>query len=203
MIEFLPLLLQGASALSAMKTAGKGYQPTAAEIAQNQAMANVDRLSKASLNPNDVVFKNLEGQEAQSLRNTTQMGIRDLINADRRARLMGHPSFFNPDRRDESISRYLQNQALEQEPMARNNALQRIMNAISGYKTSASGYSGMIPLQREAKNINNARTSTMFGMGADALQSGGSLSNILSKLGMGGGGMQDIGTAMPWLGGAA
>lgn len=192
------------SALSSMQNVNKGQQQTPAETAQLQAMANRDRLLKAMLNPDDTIMKNLTAGENQQLNSSTQQQLSNLLSANRRAQLMGRQTYFNPERQDESISQFLSKSADSNYNTARSNALKRIMDAAGGYSSSASGYGGMVANQQNAQNVNNAKRSTMFGMGANALQPGGSLSNIFQMLSnQGGGNGVDIGAAMPWLSGAA
>lgn len=199
MLEFLPLItagLQAASALSAAKNTAKGYQQTPAEFAQLQSMVNRDRLLKAMLNPDDIIMKNLTAGENQSLNASTQQQLSNLLAANRKAQLMGRQTYFNPERTDESISQFLTKSADSNANTARSNALKRIMDAASGYTGSATGYGGMIQNQQAAQNMNNNRASTLFASGADALKSGGSLSNIFDMLK----GQQNLSTQMPWMG---
>lgn len=196
MLEFLPLLLQAGSALSAAKNTAKGYQQTPAEGAQLQAMSNRDRLLQALLNPDDTVMKNVTAGENQALNASTQQQLSNLLAANRKAQLMGRTSYFNPERQDESISQFLSKSADANANTARSNALQRILQAANGYIGSATGYGGMIQNQQAAQNMNNNRAPTLFAAGADALKSGGSLSNIFDMLK----GQQNLGTQMPWMG---
>lgn len=190
MLQFLPLIsagLSAASALSAAKNTARGYQPTQAETAQLQAMANRERLLKAMLNPDDVVMKNITAGENQALNASTQQQLSNLLAANRKAQLMGRQTYFNPERTDESISQFLTKSADANANTARSNALKRIMDAATGYSGSASSYGGMIPNQQAAQATNNNRAPTLFAAGADALKSGGSLSNIFQMLSSQGG----------------
>ena len=185
MLQFLPMIamgLQAASALSAAKNTAKGYQPTAAELAQLQAMSNQNRLIQAMTNPNDVVLKNITAGENQALNASTQQQLSNLLAANRKAQLMGRTSYFNPERQDESISQFLTKSADANANTARSNALKRIMDAANGYSGQATGYGGMIQNQQRAQQVNNNVAPTLFGAGADALKSGGSLSNIFAML---------------------
>ncbi len=192
------------STLSALQNVNKGQRQTQAEVAQLQAMANRDRLLKAMLNPDDPIMKNLAAGENQQLNSSTQQALSNLLSANRKQQLMGRQTYFNPERQDEAISTFLSDQAGINANTARSNALKRIMDASNGYSNSASNYGGMVQNQQNAQNINNAKRSIMFGIGANALQPGGSLSNIFQMLSsQGGGNGVDIGAAMPWLSGAA
>ncbi len=202
MLEFLPLALSAMSAISSMRNTAKGYQPTQAETAQLQDMANRDRLLKAMTDPNDSILKNITAGENQYLNSNTQQQLSNLLAANRKAQLMGRQTYFNPERQDESISQFLTKSADNNANTARSNALQRILQAANGYSSSASGYGGMVQNQQAAQNMNREKQSTLFGMGTNATQPGGSLSNIFQMLSQGGG-QQNMGAAMPWLSGAA
>lgn len=210
MLQFLPMIamgLQGMSALSGMANTARGYQQTQAERAQLQAMANQERLLKAYLDPNDPIMKNMSAAESRMINEDQQQGLSNLLAANRKAQLMGRQAFFNPERQDEAVSQWLNKGVANNANIARSNALQRIMQAVTGYGGSASGYGGMIPNQQQAQAMDRSRGAKLFDMGARALGGGGSLSNIFRSLG-GGGGMAgvpdgtDIGRAMPWLYGA-
>lgn len=195
MLQFLPLIsagLSGLSALSAAKNTARGYQPTQAENAQLQAMANRERLMKAMLDPNDVVMKNITAGENQALNASTQQQLSNLLAMNRKQQLMGRQTYFNPERQDEAISTFLSDQAGNNANVARSNALKRIMEAAGGYSTNASNYGGMVANQQNAQNINNNRNPALFAAGADALKSGGSLSNIFQMLSNQGGGMASM-----------
>jgi len=177
MLQYLPMIATGLSALSALsaaKNTAQGYQQTQAERAQLQVMANRERLLQAMLNPNDTITKNLTAAENQSLNSSTQQQLSNLLAMARKSQLMGRTSYFNPERQDESISQFLIKQGDTNATTARSNALKRIMEAAGGYSTNASNYGSMIPNQQAAQNINNNRAPTLFAAGADALKSGGS-----------------------------
>lgn len=197
MIEFLPLLTAGLGAMSAlssaqaMKEAGKQTQ---AERAQLQAMANRDRLLQAYLNPDDTIQKNLRASEGRYLNDVTQRGLANLLAANRKARLMGRQTFFNPERQDEDVSQFLTKQSDLNAQTSRSNALQRIMDAVTGYSGSANNYGSMVANQQARQAANANARPAMFGAGADILRmfggggGGGSMANIFSMLGGGGGG---------------
>jgi hypothetical protein len=194
-LQFLPMIamgLQAMSALSAAKNVAKGYQQTPAETAQLQSMANRDRLLKALLDPNDTVTKNVTAGENQALNASTQQQLSNLLAANRKAQSMGRQTYFNPERTDESISQFLMKASDSNANTARSNALNRILQASTGYGGAASGYGGMVANQQAAQQQNRAVPSTLFGAGADALKSGGSLSNIFQMLGNQGGGVASM-----------
>lgn len=188
MLQYLPLIvsgLQAASALSAANNVAKGAQQTPAERAQLQSMANQSRLLKAYLNPEDPVYQNIVAGENKQLNSHTQQVISNLLAANRKAQLMGRQTFFNPERQDESINQFM-NKAIDTNAnAARSNALQRILQAASGYGSNAGAYGNMIPNQQNAQTINNNRTPALLGAGANFLSQfgqGGSMSNIFSQM---------------------
>lgn len=132
----------------------KGYQPTAAEGAQNQALSNQNALIEAYLNPNSTVFKNVNDANSKYLNAQTQQGLNNLLQMNRKAQLMGRTTYFNPERQDESISRYLSNQADTNANTARSNALQQILLAANQYGNQASGYGNQIARQQQAQTQN-------------------------------------------------
>lgn len=188
MLQYLPMIvtgLQAMSALSAAKNVGKGVQQTPADIAQLQALANRERLIKAITDPNDVLLKNITAGEQQALNASTQQQLSNLLAANRKAQLLGRQTYFNPERKDESISKFLSDAATTNANTARSNALERIMEAAGGYTGQASGYGGIAPRQQAMQTTNRAIPSTLFGAGADALKGGGSMSNLFAMLGGG------------------
>ena len=145
-LQYLPMIVTGLQALSAMsaaKNVAQGAQPTAAERAQSQALADRDRLLKAMLNPNDNIMKNVTAGENQALNASTQQQLSNLLSANRKQQLMGRQTYFNPERQDESISTFLTNASDSNANTARSNALNRILGAANGYQGQASGY-GMV-----------------------------------------------------------
>lgn len=137
----------------------KGYQPTAAEGQQTQAMSNQSALLQALLNPNSTIYKNVLAGQTQQLNNTTQQGLNDLMQMQRKAQLMGRGTYFNPERQDESISQYLSKQADTNANTGRSNALTQILGAAQGYGNQASTYGNMIKNQQAAQDVNKSSTS--------------------------------------------
>jgi hypothetical protein len=151
----------------------KGYQPTAAEGAQGQVMSNQGQslsnqgaLLQALLDPNSTIYKNIVSGQTQQLNNTTQQGINDLLQQNRKAQLMGRGNFFNPERQDEAVSQYLTKQADTNANTARSNALDQIIKAANGYGSQATGYGNqatgygnMVKGQQAAQDINKDAAS--------------------------------------------
>ncbi len=136
----------------------KGYQPTGAETAQGQNMANQSALLGAYLDPNSTIFKNLNAGNEKYLNDQTQMGLNNLLQMNRKAQVMGRQTFFNPERQDEAVSQYLGKQATENANTARSNALNQIINAANQYGTAAGNYGRMIPQQQQAQTQNREST---------------------------------------------
>lgn len=144
--------------IGAGSTASKlfqGYQPTSAEGAQGQDMANQNALIGAYLDPNSTIFKNLNAGNQQYLNSQTQQGINNLLQQNRKSQLMGRGSVFNPERQDEAVSQYLSRQSDANANTARSNALQQIIGAANQYGTAAGNYGRMIPQQQQAQQTNN------------------------------------------------
>ena len=172
MLQYLPMILSGlqlAGQLSALKNAATSPAQTAAEQAALQGMVNADRLATSYLNPNDVITRNLQDAEMKGLTSETQRGLTDLLNADRRAQLLGRRSYFNPERRDESISQYLTRSGDRNTESARVNTLNRIMSAIQANRGNASGFSGLINAQRNSMANQQSRTPNVLAGAADIL----------------------------------
>ena len=190
-LEYLPALASGlqlAGGISGLQNTLRGPQVTAAEKASLQALSNQNRLIQAMLNPKDIINRNLVDSETKSLREITQRGLTDLLNADRRSRLMGRTTYFNPERRDESINKYLTNTAMQIEPLAQKNALSRIMDAITNYRSLGSSYSSLVAPQAARDSIMANRNSMALTQGADLLRSFNpndfqGLTNLFSSLG--------------------
>lgn len=191
MLQFLPYIAMGLSALSSMsaaKNAGKASAQTPAERAAMQALANRDRLLKAYLNPEDPIMKNLSVAENKQLNEYTQQGLSNLLAMNRKAKLMGRTSYFDPERQDESIMQYLSKANVENQNVARNNALNRIMAAANGYGTSSGNYQGFMEPQLTRQGAQANQQSNMLSGLSSLFQSGGSLSNLMSMFGNSGGG---------------
>lgn len=157
-------LLGGASAtMNAFKKQG----PTAAELGLLQSIANQNRLSQAITDPNDVIMRNLSAGESQLFRQNAASSLSDLLRADRRAQLLGRRSYFNPERRDEAISNFMTEQAQRSEPMGRQNALSRIMQALEAQRGVGQNYGSLIPSQMAAAQAEQARLPNAFGMASN------------------------------------
>lgn len=163
----------------------KGYQPTAAEGNTNQALSNQKALLQALLDSNNPIYKNIVAGQQQQLNNQTQLGLNNLMQMQRKAQLMGRGTYFNPERQDESISRYLSSQSDNNAATARSNALKQILDAAGGYSQQAGNFRQMIPFQQQAQNQN-----------ATALPKGlGGIGDIIGQFGANGS-MSNIGNAL-------
>lgn len=239
----LPLLIMaGMSALSALsaakgaKDAAKPTQASKEQLAalaqqnqilgqqgqvlgqQGQSLSNQNRLFQAYINPDDIINKNLFAAESQQANSATQQQLSNLLAANRKSRLMGRQSFFNPEREDEAISQFMTRASDANANIARSNALGRILQAANnygsgasgygnmaggygtlagGYGTNAAGYTDQIPVQQKQQQAQSSVMPALLGAGASAIGSyyglGGnnSMSNIFSMLGNSG--------SSPWL----
>lgn len=164
MIQFLPMIMAGMSALSALSSA-KGTAESAKQVPasaeqlaalarqndvlsqqgqilgqQGQSLSNQNRLFQAYINPDDVINKNLFASENASLNSATQQQLSNLLAANRKAQIMGRQSYFNPERQDESISQFLNKASDANANVARSNVLNRILQAAQNYGVGAQGY---------------------------------------------------------------
>lgn len=171
-LQYLPLIASGLSLLSQMKgvhTAAQPIRATGAEKAQLQALSNQQRLLQTLTNPNDVILRNLTAQNSKLLNIDTQNELSNLISANRRQRLLGRQSFFNPEREDESINQFMNRRAQEVGPLARSTSLSQIIQAINGQSGLASNFGGLIPNQQAARDYNNSRTQDALNKGSDVV----------------------------------
>lgn len=202
-LQYLPAIAKGLQLAGGAAALGGLFskpKQTAAETGQAQSVANQNRLIQALLNPDDPVFKNINAQEQATIRGNASMLLEDLIRSDRRQQLLGRQSFFNPERRDETINQYMTNVNSAAQGQGRNNAIDRILSAIKGYSGVSDQYGNMIPAQMARQGQNAARLPTALGAASDfgnsvysSLNSGG-LSNILSRFG----GNREV-EGLPWL----
>lgn len=187
-------LLNLGGQVSGINTTLQGYQPTAAEGQQAQAMSNQQALLAAMLDPNSTVYKNAVAGQQQQLNNQTQQGLQSLLQMNRKAQLMGRQTYFNPERQDEAVSQYLGNQATNNATTARSNALNQIISAANGYGNSANSYGTMIKNQQEAQMQNKNAVPSGLSQAGSALSqfgTGGSLSNLLPGLASAGSSLMD------------
>lgn len=189
-LQFLPAIATGLDLIGGYKGLQQQFRPmgaTTAEQEQAQALSNAQRLLKSYLNPNDVITRNLAANEGQLIRQDYTRALSDLIRADRRQRLLGRQSFFNPERRDESISKFVTMQAQRAEPAARNAALDRILGAAQGQSNMAGRYGTMVRPQYDRMLAERQRLPGAYGQTADFVRglpgAVSGLSNLFSKIG--------------------
>lgn len=120
-----------------------GQSQTNRAIKVNNVATPAERSSQALYaalaDPNSPILKNLTASEDENNLNNFQQQITQMQLADRRAQAMGRsPTFFNPERADESIN-YLTTRGLPQlHQAARAAAMQRLIAAAGG-KAGAMG----------------------------------------------------------------
>jgi len=142
MLEFLGPAINLASQIWGQRSANRAVSrynvPTGAEKRTNA-------LYEAILNPNSGLLQQLSQQERDQAQSAFLSQLREMQLADRRAQAMGRaPTFFNPERADESIN-FLTSRGL---PMLNAIASERAQNRVTG---AATGIGGLIP-QQVARN---------------------------------------------------
>lgn len=148
--SLLPQLAAGANVASG--AAGlmglfSGNKPGAAERQMMQRQSNIDELTRALEDPNHPYNKYLVEQESQLARGDMQTYLRDLMNANRRAALLGRQTAFDPERRDEAFNQYVTRGSQKIAPTARLNANNRIMQSIKNLNGSMGGLNNLATLQ--------------------------------------------------------
>ena len=131
-------------------------------------------LLKALADPNSPILRNLAAQEQEGLMGGLQDSIQEQVLANRREMAMGRqPTLFNPERQDEAINYQLTRGGAAMHQQAQQNALQRIIQAVTGV-------GGYAPAQQDRQGIRMQQgiSNAEFG--------GQSLEKILGAFGIGG-----------------
>ena len=108
-----------------------------------------DALLQALIDPNNPLLATLTAQDRETGLNDFQSQIRTMQQADRREGAMGRQgTFFNPERADEAVS-FLTSRGIPQVgAMARETAMQRILNAATGKRQLMPAQQGRQAMQR-------------------------------------------------------
>lgn len=139
-LDFLTLVPTVASLYSAYKSS----QPTAAEQAQAQALANQQYYQQQEADPNSTLMQGYTNANKDMLDRQFAGTINDLVNANRRQTLLGRQPLFDPERGDQQILR-AQNLGFQQNAdIARQQAGQTIAGLASGSGSLASGYGNTV-----------------------------------------------------------
>lgn len=146
----------GTSLFSIASLMGNKNKPTDAERALQARQSQITGLTN-SLNPDDPYNKYLVDQNANLQRMDMQRYLRDLMNANQRAALMGRQQIFDPERRDEAFSRYVTAGSQQIEPRARQNAQSQILTAINAANSGMGGLSTLASLQQNREDQNRQR----------------------------------------------
>lgn len=182
------MIAAGFNLLGNVKGAQQQYQApkvTAAETAKLQALSNINRLLQAYANPEDVISRNLRASDEQAIRQASARAISDLERAQRRSG--GRVQYFNPERRDEAITSFMQQQAQAAGPQARASAMDRIMGLIRGYQGQASDYGSLMLPQQDRLNEAQRRNISKYGATADVIRDAGDFLGTFSGTSMSGG----------------
>lgn len=193
--------------LGGLASAGAGIaglfrsnKPSGAEKQMMQRQANIDELNRALQDPNHAYNKYLVEQETQLRRDDTQTYLRDLMNANQRASLMGRQTVFDPERRDEAINQYLSRSSQEVGPQARLSANNRILQAIQQNSGSMAGLNNLATLSNQRTAQKRQDTSAGFSGINKILQAVGGQNNAGQNYGFPGGSTQSVNTnnGLPW-----
>lgn len=139
-LDFLSLIPTVASAYAAYKSS----QPTAAERAQTQSLADQRTYQQALADPNSALMKSYASSNRDMLDRDFAASIQTLINQNRRQTLLGRQPLFDPERGDQQILR-AQNLGFEQNAdRARQMATQTLQGLASGSGSLASGYGNTV-----------------------------------------------------------
>jgi hypothetical protein len=189
-LQFLPAITAGLQLMGSIQGAGQQFEApraTQAEQQQLQTLSNINRLLQAVTDPEDVIMRNLRAGQEKLIRQEAARSLQDVIRANRRARLMGRQQFFDPERRDEAISRYTTQVAQAAGPQAEQAAVGRIMDLVGGYKGLGSQYAGLIPRQQQRQTTAEQRDIGKYGALGEVLQDVGGFWGGPAGAPMGGG----------------
>lgn len=154
--------------------------PTQAEIAAAQALQQRQKLISALSDPEGTIFRNVEGDISRLQAQDFRRRLRDIANIQRRSAARGRVGFFDPERRDEAMSRLVTQFTQQRGPAARAEARGELARLINAYGGQAGAASGLIPIQQGRREQERADIS-LLGTGiAKALQD---LSRTLSPQG--------------------
>lgn len=149
MLEYLPILQGLGSALFGNQALRQSTKRTPAEMQNEQ-------LSNALSNPENPLFKRYQAQETDSALQDYQMGLQDLITANRRQSALGRTPLFDPERGGEDIWRATQLGRVSAGQQGTSAARQDIMNAINANR----GASQVQRNRQETNAIGDYRFST-------------------------------------------
>lgn len=191
-----------ASAAAGIAGLFRSNKPSGAEKEMMQRQANIDELGRALQDPNHPYNKYLVEQESQLRRGDMQTYLRDLMNANQRASLMGRQTAFDPERRDEAINQYMARGAQEIGPQARLSANSRILQAIQQTSGSMAGLNTLATLSNQRTAQKRQDTSAGFSGANKILQAIGGQNNAGQNYGFPGGSTnwQSVNTdnGLPW-----
>lgn len=139
-LDFLSLVPAVASLYSAYKSS----QPTAAETAQAQALANQQYYQQQAADPNSALMTGYTNANKSMLDNQFSGTINDLVNSNRRLVTNGQKPLFDAERGDQQILR-AENLGYQQNAdLARQQASSTITGLASGAGSLATGYGNSV-----------------------------------------------------------
>lgn len=138
-LDFLSLV----PAVASLYGAYKSSQPTAAETAQAQELAN-QKYYLQQEDPSSPLMQSYTNANKALLDRQFSSTINDLVTANRRETLHGHQPLFDPERGDQQVLRAYNMGYANNADIARQQAGQTISGLASGSSSLASGYGGTV-----------------------------------------------------------
>lgn len=166
-LDFLSLIPTVASLYSAYK----GSQPTAAEQAQSQQLANEQYYQQQLADPNSTLMQGYTNANKDLLDRQFAGSINDLVNQNRRLTAMGRTPLFDPERGDQQILR-AQNLGFQQNAdTARQQAGTTIQGLATGAGSLATGYGTTVANAQKRQTQQNLFPTAAAQGGSSILQS--------------------------------
>lgn len=177
-----PQALQLLNVMGTTKELGRG---TPAQREAAVALQQRNKLLTALQDPDSVLFKNIEAERRGELTKDFQRALRDLTTQERLQTALGRQGFFDPERRDEAMSRLFTRQAQDVGPASRA-AARNFMTALAGQYGETAG------MQQRQADIERLMLAQKFG---GKMATYGLIDKLLGGAMSAGGG----GRAAPWI----
>lgn len=181
-LDFLSLVPTVASLYGAYKSS----QPTAAEKAQSQELANQQYYQQQLADPNSTLMQAYTSSNKDMLDRQFAGSINDLVNNNRRLTSMGRTPLFDPERGDQQILRAQEMGYQQNADTARQQAGQTIAGLASGSGSLATGYGNTVANAQKRQTQSSLLPTTALQGGASILSS---LFNTPQNTSMGSSGM--------------
>lgn len=166
-LDFLSLV----PAVASLYGAYKSSQPTAAEKAQDQALANQQYYQQQLADPNSTLMQGYTNANKDLLDRQFAGSINDLVNQNRRQTAMGRQPLFDPERGDQQILRAQSIGFQQNADQARENARRTITDLASGSGQLATGYGNTVANAQKRQTQQDLLPTTALQSGSTILQS--------------------------------